>query len=532
MFKLVVPPAWLNARRYRSFAAFAVVLTFAGAVLVSWSWSDSIGDLGTDGCYYMLMAEHYSPLVRASAAASEAAASSRFPPVYPLTLAWLGAAPDLFRAHMLTTAMLLCALLVFGLWMIGQRLRTDSAALIALCLALLPGTLNLALTINSEFLYLLISVLALTLIDIARRSGRPALLLAAALAVALASLTRTIGVCLFVPLVAVALHQRSRGALLAMLVGALPILEWHLLHRSTFGYASIFSSSYQDNVLSGLIRQTGEEFPALRRGFEANFVTEGLAPALPVLPVHSVLGDLLGVACLAALGQRACGLRTEALYLVAYLCLLVVWPFPEDAKRLLWPALPLLLAQPLLVVREWPRFRAKFDSELQPVVLAAAAMLTMATPAVAFAAECYRDASFTHLPGAREYVGWYRLDRDSAADEVLTQSTEIAAIGRIQDEIPEQACVLATRPDFINYFANRRAETPPPDSVPDPEFANLLRSSRCRFVFMSNVSDKLFPHPLHPLHRLNGPLHVLDYDREMAAPPRQGYALCILAALD
>ena len=57
------------------------------------------------------------------------------------------------------------------------------------------------------------------------------------------------------------------------------------------------------------------------------------------------------------------------------------------------------------------------------------------------------------------------------------ESAFISAMQLIPSEVPEADCVLATRPDLVNYYAHRRSKPPPLNSVPDPQFAAMARSS-------------------------------------------------------
>ena len=77
------------------------------------------------------------------------------------------------------------------------------------------------------------------------------------------------------------------------------------------------------------------ELPALRDGFALNFTRGGQLPGAPFYA--------LGATCLLASLLRGLRLRPEAVYLLAYLLIVLFWPYPEEAQRFLWVILPLLL---------------------------------------------------------------------------------------------------------------------------------------------------------------------------------------------
>jgi hypothetical protein len=364
----------------------------------------------------------------------------------------------------------------------------------------------------------------LALIAQSERSARPAILYAAALAVAVACLTRTIGISLFAPLIAVLLRRRPRVALLTLLIALLPMFEWHALHYSAHSYAvEVLGAMFSSNAMHSLLQQLAGELPALRGGFADNFlVTPELVP----------LTDVLALACIAAAALRVASLRADALYLAAYFGIILIWPYSEEARRFLWPVLPLLLAQPLLLARaSGESSKDAWVRRQLPAATIATAILIASLPAIAEGAERFRDAAYRGLPDANSYSRWYDHDRVYAVHSVNLQMTEIASIRRIADEIPQNDCVLAIRPEFVTYFANRHSETPPLNSIPDPYFAQALTATGCRFAFMSNVSDGRFPDPMHPMQRLPKPLSVLDYTQQQDPPPSSYFVLCILAAI-
>jgi len=93
---------------------------------------------------------------------------------------------------------------------------------------------------------------------------------------------------------------------------------------------------------------------------------------------------------------------------------------------------------------------------------------------------------------------------------VLAENAFLGAIRQITQEVPETDCVLATRPDLVNYYARRRADLPPLDSTPDPRFTSLVRRSGCNYVFGMSYKDSVYPVTMFPLKRLD-PLLQLRY---------------------
>ena len=79
----------------RRHVAFAAVPAVVAALYFASGPSDRIGQLGGDWTWYLMMAASYSPFSAHDAVYAAAAQESRFPPLYPLLLALVGAAENL-----------------------------------------------------------------------------------------------------------------------------------------------------------------------------------------------------------------------------------------------------------------------------------------------------------------------------------------------------------------------------------------------------------------------------------------------------
>ena len=510
------------ARMLRKHALILAIVIFAAPFYFTWTWNDGIGELGGDGANYLMMAQHYSPYRSANPAAAEAATFSRFPPLYPVVLAWLDPAVDLPRAHVATTACLMLALIALYAWLRRERASTGQAALLVLLFAALPGSWLAGLSVQSEYLYLLLSLVALTLMAAYQQGGRNEALYGAALAVAATVLTRTIGISLFAPLILVLWRAPRRSAFIALTMAMLPLLAWHLVHQSENSYGESLIWLYRGRVWEALRTQLAGELPALRKGFGDNFLL-GANPRF--------LADALGLLAMAGVAWRAVKLRPDGIYVAAYLAILLVWPYPEEAQRFLWVLVPLLLAQPILSIAEFRRELA--DARVPRLITATSAgtILLMVLPALALAADRYRSAAYADLPGARGLVPWYDADPVAAEQVVSTEVILINAMQSIPQQVPASDCVLATRPDLVNYFGRRRSVFPPLGSMPDSEYPAAQRQSGCRYVFGMSSTDKRYPDPLYPLRRADPKLEFLYVSKLSDAVGHPKFVIAALARL-
>jgi hypothetical protein len=493
--------------------AFAVV----APLYFAWACHDGIGFLGSDGPAYLVMARHYLGGGASGSAVELAGTFSRFPPLYALVLAYLHAAESLVLAHAVSIALLLLGLLALYAWLVAESGQPAAAALLTLLYAMLPGSWLLALSLQSEFLYLPLSCACLACLAAYRARPRDELLYLASLALAAAMLTRAVGLVLLLPLALGAWRAPRRTRLLCGLIAFAPYLLWYLLHRSGHdSYAGSLLGYYHGDAWAVLRQQLGAEAPALRAALESSLTQD---------PAWYWLADALGLLALAATAWRAARRHAEAAYLLAYLGIVLLWPFDTyDAARYLWPVLGLLLAQPLLVLLQARR----------PAWAAAllALPLGLSLPAVALAAQRFHDAADSGIPGAAGIRYWYDLNAARAALKTAGEAMETGMLRDLGQEVPPGACVIAIRPDLINYFANRLSGLPPDDAVADADFDRRLHHLHCAYLFMTSARYTGYEQPLHPLQKLHEKIRVVDYRELPPAAPGAARMVCILARFE
>ena len=158
-----------------------------------WTWTSQLNDFGGDSAVYLLTAQHWSFFGETNPAASQFAAATSFPPLYPLLLAVFAAGNAWLLAHQVTA---LCGVgSLFVLWRclrVAEVPLVDSLVAIAL-LALVPGFYLQALYIHSEFLFLLFNSICLYAVSRLERETRVSFIVIASLSAAAAYLTRSIG---------------------------------------------------------------------------------------------------------------------------------------------------------------------------------------------------------------------------------------------------------------------------------------------------------------------------------------------------
>lgn len=488
--------------------ALALVLVAAGPLYLIWSCSDRLGHLGGDAAYYLMTAHAYTPSAVPDIVYSAVAHDSRFPPLYPLLLAAFAAADNLQLTSIIDAACFVLALVVLYVWQMGLGLPTSRAAALTLVIGLLPESYLLALCPQSEYLYLLLSLLVLLFIDRFERIGRERDLYVAAFLLAAACLTRTIGMALFAPMIVILIRSRRLRLAGPLFVAMAPVLAWHLIHSAKSGYGDILESTYAETPLTSLLRQTSGEWDALRYGFAQDILQTGRM---------FVTTQALAILVLVGTAWRAAQLRADGIYVVIYLAILLVWPFPEEAARFVWTVLPIGLVQlVLLASRARP---AHLPSALTALLIGSLLALTL--PSLAIIAERYRAGELSDIDGANRYLAWYDPDPAKALTGVLTQKTIVEGLVQIEHSVPADVCVISVKPELVSYYAHRFSSLPPMESASDADFQRGLRESGCSFVAMLGGVQPTYPTAMYPSQRIAGESKVIDVRGfSMDSPPK------------
>jgi hypothetical protein len=248
--------------------------------------------------------------------------------------------------------------------------------------------------------------------------------------------------------------------------------------------------------------QLVRESTALSKGFFLNFSLSGKPTPLMVLTASVLLGSSL---------PRIMRGKPDGLYLLGYLAIVLLWPFPSQADRLLWPVLPVLAAQ-ALITSESLRARLADGSPMRRICQPALLLLLLLPGfegALATAAKLI-DARKQEVPAVNRYVDWYRFEPAEGLLSIEAQQAVVSGLTALTDEIPAKACVLSIKPDWVAYFTRRRSQLPPLPELSDEQFQQQLATTGCHYVLGLAMTDKNFPVSMYPLDRLQGHLQQLD----------------------
>ena len=491
-----------ESRLRRDRRLFCLCVALVTAFLISITYGDQTVGFLSDDAMYLLIAEMYSPwpIQKNDTVLAFIRSEYPFPPVYPFYLMLFGSHSQTpVLAASVTVMSLATALCLFGLWIRREQQSTAQALLLMSLLCLTPATLLLSQGLWSEFLFMCFLYAALFIVA-AESSSRNSLLLAA-LMLALASLTRSIGVVFLAAFMLYVIVNRRPNRLLLISVSLLPFIIWNLSRSITGDNAAyweiivnLFSAETSTDMGPGFISKTD----MIIRGLYWQFTGVEDARALPTSHLIGIWLFML----LAAPGfwQRLLKRKLDAFALPIYLFTVIIWPYESIyfVSRFLYPVFPLLLFYAATSCN------GLHITALNRIVIVATAMLTVFlcfTSSSQLIQRAYTDMG-EELNDFRRSRTWLKtLSIDAATTEAKTSREVLNIYRRLTSMVPQNECVYAFQTPLVMLHAGRMAKSMPEPNSSKREFD--FRMSYCRFILATALTDNegVYP-PYYPMQRL------------------------------
>ena len=496
-----------------------LLFVFAGA-------KHTLVGINSDAAVYVLMADIYSPYRPHDIGFSDHLfASYPFPPLFPLTLGALGggtAAPWL--DYVIGAALLGVAVGGICGWVRRAGGSSGAALVCAMAFALTPSALLVAMGVFSEPLYLALSMSAFAVLATPQKKARH--WYAAGLLFGLAALARTVGVFAIAAfLVYWWSRTRGRSCRAVLWLTLLPTAAWSLI-KWLHGWHAAYTTSLLEAGLRPALLDIWRQLPINAQALWYYAVrTFDLLGSSYSAAACSMLLLLAGISLI----QRLRELEADAIYVVLYVTLLLLWPYPNDDGRFLLVLLPFLLAYMLWGARTL--VRAGGSTRLAPAGEAAIALVLacIILPSTLLITQQIRQFADGADADKVKTASWYGHDRQAEARAAFEFSMQVlAAMRALEPFVPRDVCVTSTMPEMVQLQIRRRSIRPPAtDAGPAAMHAAL---ARCPYVLMLRATA--FPniaYPFYyPLSAVITHLQVL-HSVALRPPSTDGQPLAILA---
>lgn len=443
----------------------------------------------SDSVDYLVFADWLRDRMEGAPAADWFYLQTRYPPLFPLALAAVGAG----ISHAAAAAWLTSALLVLGWLLASAWLARDcgvrAGLLLAVPLVLNPGWLLAVLNPLSEPMFLCLLILALLQGQRVRDDGAGLAVFAAI--VSLAPLCRMAGFALVLAAAAwltirrPAPWPRLAAATVAM---AAPGLLWSWV-RGQYPVVAAYSTD-----LVAALGAPGAGLAHLRQLVAAGVVLFDPRAGGAGSPLLIALPPFF-----AGLALRLRERRLDALILLVYGGLVAVWPYPAESPRLL------LVILPLLLVCTWQGLTwgiARFTPASATVAasVVAGGLVAAGLPFLVTAGSRAAMPVDAALLAAKRDARYLRARSDAEAAQILEiRGRSDLAMDQTWAALPPGECVYTFFPQTL--YAHAPGVTAVPMPYPRiPGMPLLEQFSRCRYVFVTNTPSAQVGEPaLYPL---------------------------------
>ena len=423
---------------------FAIYTTIA----IKFVWHDGLSSFASDSANYMLMGQYLSPWKDASLAIKSLWPEQDFPPLFPLLIAFTGAAHNMIAAHILTASFLIIALPLIYIFT-RQCFATNWQALtITFIFAISPSTWMNTLGILSENIYILISFLVLILIPKIKLNNTR-LSLAIGCLIAFLILTRTIGMAMFAAYIITGFFMWKRSEI-KITTYFIPIVLVVTINT----VAKLF---HQSSVPSQYIKQ----FKDLVFGDQLNALIDAWFSSWQFYWVDNLIYPY---AIVLTIGSFACfGLlirlkmqKFDAVYVIIYLFILLVWPHPGQALRFLYPILALLFIYSFFFIHTIFNRYLTTNAD-KPIALFLLLMAMVVLPSLSFSYNRYKTGESNGFNHIKEF---YRIpDLKMANANASMQLQMFNDMKRIEEITKPNSLILYFEPTYIALLSDRNSQS-------------------------------------------------------------------------
>ncbi|MGR8947947.1 MAG: hypothetical protein ACU84Q_07865 [Gammaproteobacteria bacterium] len=458
-------------------------LTAIGALLVSlgvlafFAWlttGANYAGLAADDAVYLLMSERFGSAVEHLPVHHYIASVNHFPPLLPLMLGALGlGADEISYAHWFQCLLISLSALSVAYFAYRLTRRLLPAFGIFVLFVGSPATLLLSVEIWSEFLFVALIYSGFILLD--KSDSQKVAAYLASLLIGLSALTRGFGL-----LAVAALCFRTALSKPARLISVIFFSCLPLILSAIAGWSS--SRSYYDifaervsnwNTFLVVVK---ENIPAMWRAWLFVF---NRTPNLIVISLCAIVAILAAVTVV----RRLRNYQVDSLFCVAYLGLLVIWPFPAVMERLLFPLVPLLLTYACVTV-------FKLKAQLSGGLAANAVTVILLMGGVLLVGATLQNSSklltnfLEPLPLNIRYLAasrnWMSIDdRSAARGRIDIAHGIISGLREARELVPAADCIYSRRPQIVMLYTKR-------PSYPAPTAKSAGSRPRCRFHLLIN----------------------------------------------
>jgi len=204
------------------------------------------------------------------------------------------------------------------------------------------------------------------------------------------------------------------------------------------------------------------------------------------ISLRHVLVNLLGVLALIGMGLRIKEKKIDAYYTLFYIIFIILWPYPGQSSRFLYPVLPFLIIYFLYSISALSRVYAP-DKLYVSNFLSLIICLIIILPTAGFTFYRFQSGVMTGVNHVTEY--YQEPDISKATLNAEIQLEIMNDISILKSLTQKNDVILFFEPSYISALANRASLkfiTP----INDDKYIEKLKESKFDYVFISRIIPK------------------------------------------
>ncbi len=442
-----------------------ILVGFYSFYFLSFTLFDGFTTFANDAASYVLLARKWSPFFTPSIAELQTWPGFAIPPGFSWALAFTGTSESLWFSHLLVSVCMLFSIFVVG-WMAYRKLGWLIGGLLTFGLCLLPGTITSSMGILSENLYLFLTLAVLLLYPFIKKNENASWIwyLLLLFFLSLTILTRSVGIALVAAIFVVPVFDEKlsrRQKIILPIIALSSIVLWQLwgaldsqFHELTYNdilvsYISGGEAGYID-VLEDLWQNIQINFLQILSSWNHYF---SLSHSSVWFFIFSYGLFLL---CLIGLSLRLYQRKLDAVYLVFYLAILLIWRFPGEMMRFLHPIVFLLILQPVLYFLNLARTR--YPVPIKTSVITVILILIVNSIIIQRQLLELRDVSRKKFPSIAHAYEYYNFPINDERKQISFTYKQIMRYMTISSErIPIDSVVASVKHTNYAILADRKA---------------------------------------------------------------------------
>jgi hypothetical protein len=469
------------------------IILIVGVLGYKFAVSDRLAGFSDDSATYLIMADVFSPYSNTPETFIRSYQNHYLPPGFAWVLAIFGGSSSIAISHSIVLSECLLAL-IFCYLFFRNILGPFKAVYPLVLFVCIPGMWIQMLKIMSENQYMAITIGFLYLIQYVMQKEvlKKECFFSIGLILSFLILTRNIGISMVIAYIIWRSlsnrHINCKNEFIITLVGILiPHILWFIIKPDiSYSYLDhLFAFQSSNSPFFTLIETVYGNILALYNGWRTNLIL--------IYQEGDVFGEIIiGVAALLAIiGWITRFKQLDALYVAIYIAILMVWPFPYEMDRFIYPVMPLLLLYILLGVK---KISEKYYPDIVLPIISICIVLVLSGPALAHIINRYQLGLMQYGEDVTNIIELYELpDINEAVTTALIWNHEHTIIQSLSTYFQKNDMVLTIKPHFITYLSGAYAEKYDSNFYSGMEYKDWiaeLKKTDATHIIVSNIIIK------------------------------------------